>query len=237
MNIKFYLFFLFVSVGLFSLAQTPLRNATSKHFLIANIGFGPSVLVEKAPTELGTAFENYYNDVRVGWNSNAEIGFFFNPYIGAGISYDHFSSKVDADSIIVELFTTKFAFDLSNRINIHSISPLAIGRYEIPDIKLSVTAHAGPAWLFYRNLGKNVGDSAMFKGSSPGLKLGVKVNYLFTNSFGINLDAQFLNAYLRQITKVTDTETETLKLESDNYQNISRYNFLIGVNYKFKLRR
>lgn len=237
-QLSLFLIILFIAIAFKSQAQQAAElNSFKKNNLEISAGFGPSILAEKAPTELGPAFADYFNKFRSGWNTNVEIDYLFNPYIGTGIAYDRFSSKVDADSLIVEFFSAKFAFDVSNKVVIHSVSPQIFGRYLLPNTSLSAVVNAGPAWLFYRGIGKTVADSAKFTGSSPGIKFGMKFNYMISSSFGIQLDAQFMNAFLRKLIKDNGETTEIIELEKDNYQNISRYYLSLAAIYRINLRK
>lgn len=212
------------------------KKTTKPYFIEFSSVGGPSLLAEKAPIDLGPAFTDYFNKMRSGWNLGAGIEFFINPYLGIGASYSKFSSKIAADSLVIEILSSKFAFDISNKVTIHTISPQIIGRLPFYSSGILTQASIGPAWLFYRDLGKTVSDSAMFKGSSPGLKVGLGANYSITDNFGLSLQASYVNAFLRKLTKVDGEASEVIELEKDNYQNISRYDISIGIFYTLRFK-
>jgi hypothetical protein len=198
---------------------------------------GPSLLIEKAPDSLVPQIQDYFNSLRSGWHYGFETEYFFNKYIGLGFKYNRFSSKQDADSIVVKFFSTILYIDLSNEINVHTLSPMVFGRLPLLHEKLSITGGIGPAWLLYRNIGKAVGDTAMFKGSSPGLSTSLFIGYEVFPNLNIGIQTSYIHAFLKEFTSDNGTTQEVIKLEEENYQNISRFDFSLGVFYTLRWKK
>jgi hypothetical protein len=195
---------------------------------------GPSLLLEKAPDSLIIEIQDYFNKLRSGWNYGFESDYFFNNYIGLGAKYSRFNTKQDVDSIVIEFFTKIYYVDLSSNMSIHTISPLIYGKLPLLKNKLSVIGGIGPAWLFYRNIGKAVGDSAMFKGSSPGLFTSLNLSYQVLPNLSIGLQGSYIRAFLKEFTQDDGTTQQVIKLEKENYQNISRIDYSFGIFYTFR---
>jgi hypothetical protein len=119
-------------------------------------------------------------------------------------------------------------------MSIHTISPLIYGKLPLLKNKLSVIGGIGPAWLFYRNIGKAVGDSAMFKGSSPGLFTSLNLSYQVLPNLSIGLQGSYIRAFLKEFTQDDGTTQQVIKLEKENYQNISRIDYSFGIFYTFR---
>ncbi len=235
--LRFYLIFL-----LFILITGNLTSQTSnQNYKVAGsaglwIGAmaGPSLLVEKAPDSLLIDIQNYYNKLRSGWHYGFETEYFINKHIGVGVKYCKFNTRQAVDSIVVEFFTNIYYIDLSSDMSIHTLSPMLYGKYPFLKNKLSVTGGLGPAWLFYRNIGKAVGDSAMFKGSSPGLATSLRVSYEVIPNLSIGVEGNYTHAFLKKFTQDDGTSQQVIKLEKKDYQNISRLDFSFGIFYTFR---
>ena len=195
---------------------------------------GPSLLIEKAPDSLAPEIQNFYNPLRSGWHYGLETDYFFNKYIGIGARYSRFNTKKEADSIVLQIFSQIYYIDISSSMSIHALSPLVYGRYPFVDDKLSVTAGIGPAWLFFRNIGKAVGEESMIKGSLPGLSTSLGVSYQVIPNLSLGFQGNYIRAFLKEFTQDNGGSEEVIELDEKDYQNISRIDFSFGIFYTFK---
>ena len=209
-------------------------KATGGFWLGAAIG--PSELVEKAPDSLMPEIQDYFNKLRSGWHYGFEGGYFFNKYIGLGAKYVHFNTKQEVDSIVVKFFSSIFYINLSSDMSINTLTPMAYGRLPLLNERLSIVGGIGPAWLFYRNIGKAVDDSAMFKGSSPGLSTSLRITYEVVPHLNIGVQCSYIHAFLKKFTQDDGTTQQVIELEKKDYQNISRMDYSFGVYYCFGRR-
>lgn len=196
---------------------------------------GPGRLIEKAPDSLDPQIQDYFNKLRSGWNYGFETEYFFNNYVGIGAKYSRFSTKQKADSIVVKFFSTILYIDISNEMSIHTVSPLMVyGKLPLLNNKLTITGGAGPSWLFYRNIGKTIGDTALLKGSSPGITSSLRISYEVLPKLSIGLQTSYVHAFLKKFTSDNGETKEEIQLEKENYQNISRLDFSFGIYYTFR---
>jgi hypothetical protein len=232
----FFLFLLFYFLTGNSIAQHRGigENYESRGSLWVGAVAGPSLLLEKAPDSLIIEIQDYLNKLRSGWHYGFETQYFFNNYLGIGAKYSRFNTRQEVDSLVLEFFSKIYYIDLSSNMSIHSLAPMVYGRFPILGNKLSVTGGIGPAWLFYRNLGKAVEDTAMFKGSSPGLSTSLRVNYEIIPNLSIGLQGSYIHALLKEFTQDDGSSQQTVKLEEENYQNISHIDLSFGIYYTFR---
>jgi hypothetical protein len=202
--------------------------------LWAGAFIGSSLLIEKAPDSLIPEIQNYFNKLRSGWHYGFETEYFFNDYVGVGAKYTTFNTKQEVDSIVVEFFSTIFYIDLSSEMKINSLSPMVYGKLPLLKNKLSLTGGVGPAWLFYRNIGKAVGDSVVIKGSSPGIETSLRISYEVLPNLNISLQGSYIHAFLKEFTQDDGSTHQVIKLEEENFQNISRIDFSFGIFYTFR---
>lgn len=216
-----------------SSAQQPNEHALSggSTGLWAGITAGPSRLMEKAPDSLQAEFRDYLNNLRSGWHYGLQADYYFNPHFGIGIKYIRFTTSQDVDSIITEIFSSKYYISISNNMHIHTIMPMVYGKLPLFENKLSLVGGIGPALLIYRNIYESIDDSASFKGSSPGLSTSLRVTYQVIPNLHIGIQANYLRAFLKGYTKDNGTTVEKEKFDEENYQNLSRFDFSFGVFY------
>lgn len=214
--------------------QTSYGTKSGKGSLWIGAVAGPSLMIEKAADSLLPELQNYFNQLRSGWHYGFESEYFFNEFLGIGAKYTTFKTKNDVDSLVIEFFSSTFYIDISNELKINSISPMVYGRLPLFKNKLSITGGVGPAWLFYRNIGKAVGDSVMLKGSSPGLCTSLQVSYEVIPSLSIGIQGSYIYALLKGFTQDDGTTQQEINLEEANYQNISRIDLSFGIFYTFR---
>lgn len=236
MTHKYLVLFLFVfsACHLSAQQQNSYGNKSGAGSLWVGAGAGPSLLIEKAADSLLPELQSYFNQLRSGWHYGFQSEYFFNENVGIGAKYTTFKTKNDVDSLVVEFFSSTFYIDLSNEMKINSLSPMVYGRLPLLKNKLSITGGVGPAWLFYRNIGKAVGDSVMLKGSSPGLSTSLRVSYEVFPNFNIGIQGSYIYALLKGFTQDDGTTQQEITLEKANYQNISRIDLSFGIFYTFR---
>jgi hypothetical protein len=195
---------------------------------------GPSHLIEKAPDSLVSEIQDYLNKLRSGWHYGFQSEYFVNRYLGFGAVYSSFNTKQEVDSIAIKFFSQTYYINLSSRMNINTLSPMVYGRLPLAGNKLVIMGGVGPAWLFYRNIGTAVGDSATLKGSSPGLATSLRVSYDIIPNLSVGLQGSYIHAFLKEFTKDDGTTQEVITLEKAEYQNISRFDFSFGIFYTFR---
>lgn len=236
MNRAYLLFLLIIlAVGNIKAQQPniPYKSQGARTLWIGAIA-GPSRLLEKAPDSLIPEVRDYLNKLRSGWHYGFETEYFFNKNIGIGAKYSRFNTRQEVDSIVVEFFSTTYYVDLSSNMSIHNVSPMVYGKFPLLKNKLSITCGVGPAWLFYRNLGKAIGDTAMFKGSSPGLSTSLRVSYEVIPNLNIALQGSYIHALLKEFTQDDGSTQQVIKLEEQYYQNISHIDLSFGIFYTFR---
>jgi len=195
---------------------------------------GPSLLLEKAPDSLQAEFKDYLNNLRSGSHYGFQAEYFLNPYLGFGAKYVRFTTRLDADSIITEFFSRIYYISISNNMHIHTISPMVYGRLPLLKNKLSVVGGMGMAVLLYRNIYESIDDSASFKGSSPGLSTSFRATYEVIPNLHLGFQTGYVRAFLKGYTKDNGTTVEKESFDEQDYQNLSRFDFSIGVYYTFR---
>jgi hypothetical protein len=191
---------------------------------------------KKAESEMtGMGFEagkvkSYYRDLKTGIYADADLTFLFSPKYGAGLRYKFFGTSASTDGYVdpqdgVNLYYTRF----SEHIYVNYFS----GAFYYQE-------YFGSRKSFRLNTGISMGlvkyrDEVIYlynyltTGNSIGMDVDLGLEYLLSNSLSIRAD---LSEFASSITKMKVTDgvsTRIVKLDKDNYENLSRLNFSVGL--------
>jgi hypothetical protein len=195
---------------------------------------GQACLLKQPPTAWLLKYRIFTINCAQGGITGSKLTIFFNKYFGIGARYSRFNTKKEADSIVLQIFSQKYYIDISSNMSIHSLSSMVYGRYLFFQNKLSATGGIGPAWLFFRNIGKAVGEESMIKGSLPGLSTSLGISYQIIPNLSLGFQGNYIRAFLKEFTQDNGNSEEVIELEEKDYQNISRIDFSFGIFYTFK---
>jgi hypothetical protein len=191
---------------------------------------------KKAENEMtGMGFEaekvkSYYNDLRVGRYANADLTWLFSVKYGVGIKYKFFDTSGKTDGFVdpqesVNLYYTTF----SEHIYVNYIAG-AFYFQEYFGRRKSFKLNSGISLglVKYRDEVKYLYNYLM-TGESFGMDVALGVEYSLNKHFSFRADLSDFTSTITKM-KVSDgTTIQTIKLEKDNYENISRLNFSIGI--------
>ncbi len=206
--------------GGFGYMTSSSKNAEEK---LVDLGFNPDDV------------NNYYSDLKFSFPVNAGIHYFITPEIGLGISYNFFTSKsetkgvLDIGDAIHSIYTT-----MSERfyINFAGISLLTYNKF-VKNEKFGLTAAIAPGMTFYRNEAKVLNVPILITGKTFGLNSEIGLEYNFSSKISVGAEINYLLCSLHKITVDDGTSINTLKLDKENYENISRINFSVGIRFYF----
>ncbi|MFZ4546399.1 MAG: hypothetical protein ACOYN4_03135 [Bacteroidales bacterium] len=226
----FFLLFIAICAKVIGQNSNSSVQPTVNNRIWVGASFGPSLLLEKAPDSLIPQVQDFFNKLRSGWAFGFESQYFFNQYIGAGAKYSRFNTKLSVDSMAIQFLTNTLYINVSNNMRMHTLTPMAYGKIPLMKNKITVSGGVGPAWLIYRNIGQSSIDSATIKGSSPGLSTSLSVSYQILPNIHLGLHGTYIRAFLKEYTKENGSQ---VKLEEQDYQNLSRIDLSFGVFYTF----
>ncbi len=83
-------------------------------------------------------------------------------------------------------------------------------------------------YLGYKDIGE-YGSNIKITGSTVGFYMDAGVDYYFNDKLGITGQLSLLRGLLNRIEMTSDLGTETLELEEDQRENLSRIDFGLGL--------
>jgi hypothetical protein len=209
-------------------------QAATNNRVWVGASFGPGLLLEKAPDSLVPEIQDFFDKLRTGWTSGFESQYFFNKRIGLGAKYSRFNTKLAVDSMAIQFLTNTLYINVSSNMRMHTLAPMLYGKIHLFANRVSMVGGLGPAWLLYRNIGQSSIDSATIKGSSPGLSTSLSISYQISPNFHLGLQGCYIRAFLKEYTEENGSQ---VKLEEQDYQNLSRVDLSLGLFYTFWRRK
>jgi hypothetical protein len=173
----------------------------------------------------------YYKNFKTGFLANAELGFYFNPFYGAAIKYKFFNTSAhlegffDPQDGVNLIFSTYEEHVYVNYIGTSALFQQFIGSGKSLKIKSSI----GAGLTTYRNEAEYLNDFFLLQGKNAGLETGIGLEYFLTDRISASTDLSMFYSSIRKV-KVSDgSNSATVELEKENFENLSRIELSIGL--------
>jgi hypothetical protein len=224
-------------------SKTSFRSGSFRIAINGGIGYITSSTdaAEEAMASLGVTERNaksYYSDLKTGYYGSADAIWMFKTGYGAGIRYKFFNTDA----------TTEGYFDPGDGINIIFSDYNENIFVNYAGVSLFYEQHAGKngnlgiysslslGMAFYLNLLDFYGGNLAISGNTPGMDAGIGLEYRITPVVSAAAEASVFTGTIRKI-KITDgVNEESVDLDKENYENLSRIEFSLGIRFYFGKR-
>ena len=184
--------------------------------------------------------ENYYKQLKRGWNFAGDIHYLFSDYFGLGVKYSLFTSSA-ADNFLITsrsflpLFSTSY-LEMSWRENlyIHYAGPSVIFRQRLAGSRkflISPTFSAG--FVYYHNELRTTFENVLAERETWGINPGLAFAYHITPRLMAGANGNFFYARLKKMNFHTADMSQTVFFGNDDYVNITRFDYSISINFNF----
>ena len=179
--------------------------------------------------------ESYYNDMKLGISANADIYLLIPPDYGVGIKYKFFYNSASTEGFIdpqdgVHLYYTTYRENIY--VNFAGIS-FFYQQFMGSQKSLVLNSSISLGLTTYRNEAEYLHGYYLLTGKNVGGELGIGLEYFLTSSISIGSDLSVFYSSIRKL-KITDgTNTSTIELEKENYENLSRIDLSAGIRIYF----
>jgi len=209
-------------------AQTDKTQATNNKFrltLEAGYSYRTAPLNDETPDD----FNEYLTALKSGLNLETHLSYFVAENWGLGITYNRFNSKAD-------ITFTDFNNDsdiFTDNISIAYIAPEYLYRGMSNDNKHAFIMSTSIGYLAYKDQATINNTNIDIKGANLGVGIGVAYDFYITPSIAIGASANYITGTLRKITVTANGQTEEVKLEDDELENLARININGGLRFYF----
>lgn len=179
--------------------------------------------------------KSYYRNLKTGWTANADLTFMITPAVGAGFKYKFFYTSGNVEGYFDPQDGLNLVYaNYGERIFVNYYSPVLyyqeyIGRSE----SLKLTSAYSLGLTTYRNEAETLISYYLLEGKCFGTDATLGLEYFFTNKLSAGADLSIFLATMRKITMNDGQNTQTLELDKENYENLSRLEFSIGIRFYF----
>ncbi len=198
--------------------------------------FSSSEKAEESMAAWGIAEDDagaYYNDLKLGIYGSGDITFMVTPRIGTGLRYKFFYTDAgvegffDPDDGIYLMYGTYSEHIYVNFAGVSLFYTEPLGRSQ----KLSLYASWAAGLTLYRNEAETFQGNLLITGNSLGMDGSLGLEYRITPSMALGAELSAFNSLLRKVEVTDGSNTETLELEEDNIENLSRFELSLGVRF------
>lgn len=211
-------------------ADKVVDNQKFNHFRIAVNG-GWSYRVAKLSGNIPPEFEQYQKELKSGYNLGVDLTYFISEPFGVGFKYNNFKSKNEIDNIYITYPNGYTEYGkMCDNISINFIGPIFSTRLLNANKKNALLLNFGLGYMGYKNEAVLVSDFTM-KGSTLGISWDVGYDIGLTDNLSIGAQFSFLMGTLMEYELSDGLTTETIKLDKDGYESLSRIDLSLGLRY------
>ena len=179
--------------------------------------------------------KSYYRNLKTGWLANADLAFMFTPEVGTGFKYKFFYTSGNVEGYFdfqdgVHLIYTNYG----ERIFVNYYGPMA---YYQRYLNVAETYRMTTTYSFglttYRNEAEYLNEYLLLTGRNFGTDAAINLEYYITDNLSLGAELSAFYSMLRKV-KITDgTNTQTIDLDKETYENLSRLDLSIGIRFYF----
>jgi len=179
--------------------------------------------------------KSYYRNLKTGWLANADLTFMITPDVGTGFKYKFFYTSGNVEDYIdfqdgVHLIYTNYG----ERIFVNYYGPMACYQSYLnaaETYRMTTTYSFG--LTTYRNEAEYLNEYLLLTGRNLGTDFAINLEYYITDNLSLGAELSAFYSILRKV-KITDgTNTQTIDLDKETYENLSRLDLSIGIRFYF----
>ncbi len=196
-----------------------------------SINLGYSYLTSKISDDVPSDFRNYVKDLKSGFNIGGDATYYFAEQMGFGLKYSLYKTSNSIDNIYLEDTNGNRRYGkMSDNINISFIAPTFSTRFLNHDKSNALIMSLALGYINYYDKAVKV-ENLKITGDTFGMSYEIGYDIELSEKMSLGLQVSLLSSYLSKIKVDDGIETRTIKLEKENYENISRIDFSIGLRF------
>ena len=201
------------------------------HLRIAVSG-GYSYMTAKVAETVPSDFKNYVKELKSGYHLGGDITYYFSEIFGAGGKYFVFKSSNSMDNIYAEnLVTGEITYgNMSDDLTTSFIGPMFSSRFLNHNKKNAFLMNASLGYLGYSN-DKIFIDKYKITGGTMGMSLDLGYDIEFSEKLSLGFQLSFVSGTLFEYNVNDGVKTEKIKLNTGEYESLSRIDFSIGLRF------
>ncbi|WP_207433644.1 outer membrane beta-barrel protein [Sabulibacter ruber] len=193
---------------------------------------GWSYRIARTADGLQPFYKEYIDNLKQGFHINGDAAYYFNEQMGAGLRYSTYHAANELDNVTATMPDgTTVTGTLSDKINITYVGPYFSSRTLNRNKLNAWIFNVGFGYLGYTDKALQVNERYTFKGSTFGLSADAGYDMRISKKLSVGLQISFVTGTLRQMEVSNGTTTQKIKLQPENYENLSRLDVSVGLRF------
>ena len=190
-------------------------------------GYRTAPVADNVPRELN----EYIKGLKSGFVFGLDFQYYFSEPLGIGFKYSTFRSSNSIDNIQVTMPNgTSARGKMSDDILISYAGPSFNVRLFNADKKGAFLTNAGFGYLAYRDKALLINNFTL-EGSTFGFTCGLGYDLMLSRNTALEFQASIIGGILSSYKMINGTSTQTIKLEKENLDNLSRIELTAGFKF------
>ncbi|MGC3976815.1 MAG: hypothetical protein QM751_00370 [Paludibacteraceae bacterium] len=215
-------------------AEVPEKTVKSKEIyprFRGAINGGWSYRTAKVSDNTPSGLEQYMNNLKSGFHYGLDGAYYFSELLGVGIKYNNFNSKNKMDDIQLRFSDGTYVNgELSDNISINFIGSFFSMRFLNSTKQNCFLINWGMGYLGYYDKAVLI-DNYSMSGSTFGVTLDIGYDIGLSKNLALGLQLSYTSGTLTQYKLTQGGFSQTVKLKSENYENLSHINLSIGLRF------
>nr|WP_321453405.1 DUF3575 domain-containing protein [uncultured Carboxylicivirga sp.] len=193
------------------------------------INGGYSYRTAKLSDEIPSDLRDYVKKLKNGYHLSGDITYFFSEPLGAGLKLSYFNASNSVHVISPES-TGYTSVEMSDDIDIFFIGPSINTRFYDKNKRNAFLMSMAIGYMDYTDNGRLV-NSVKISGSTLGVSFDMGYDVYLSDNFSLGFQLGFLAGTLNTIEQFDGVSTTTVKLEENQYENLARIDFSVGLRF------
>jgi hypothetical protein len=174
--------------------------------------------------------EKYYTDLKLGYQAKSSVYFnaFGDYWLGALYHGFYTSAEITTPLSMDDNYMYYGKYGERYFVNFAGASIFSVSRYgRSKQLGLNSSFTIGPA--FYRDEVDLLHEQVLIQGTSLATNLTIGLEYFIQPKISLSLESSLFSSTLKKINVTTGQSLQEVKLEKDNYENLSRLDLSLGL--------
>ncbi|WP_205501381.1 hypothetical protein [Rufibacter psychrotolerans] len=177
-------------------------------------------------------FKEYIEGLKKGYNISADAAYYFSEQMGAGLRYSTYRASNEINDVsAVSSGGTIIHGKMSDKISVTFVGPYFSSRMLSANKLNGFFANLGLGYLGYTDEVVQVNDRFTIKGSTVGLSGDLGYDVRIAKKLSLGFQLSMVTGTLREYEVSSGTSTRTVKLDQENYENLSRIDLSVGLRF------
>ena len=182
--------------------------------------------------ELPDLLKDFYNDMKLGWQVNADFSYFIRDSWGFGIKTSYYNtSNLIEDVYLTNAMGNTLRGDLSSNLNVSFVGPSVMWRLPSRNNKGAFFSSISMGYMAYANE-MIVIDPYRIEASTVGLAFDVGYDYYLSPTTSVGVRISSIQGALFSYDIIEKNSVQHVELEPEYYESLNRLDFSVGFVFR-----